>query len=58
MSLKEKAIIEDQFQQTQKVESIGRLAGGVAHDLNNLLTPILGYSEILINKGEIRVQIG
>ena len=50
--LKEKAKIEDQFQQTQKVESIGRLAGGVAHDLNNLLTPILGYSEILINKLE------
>lgn len=48
--LAEKAKIEDQLQQTQKVESIGRLAGGVAHDLNNLLTPILGYSEILQNK--------
>lgn len=48
--LKEKARIEEQFQQTRKVESLGRLAGGVAHDLNNLLTPILGYSEILITK--------
>ncbi len=48
--LAEKAKIEEQLQQTQKVESIGRLAGGVAHDLNNLLTPILGYSEILQNK--------
>ncbi|MBI9097625.1 MAG: response regulator [Spirochaetaceae bacterium] len=48
--LEEKAKIEEQLQQTQKVESIGRLAGGVAHDLNNLLTPILGYSEILLNK--------
>ncbi len=46
--LKEKKRIEEQFQRTQKVESIGRLAGGVAHDLNNLLTPILGYSEILM----------
>jgi len=49
LGLKEKAKLEDQFQQTRKVESIGRLAGGVAHDLNNLLTPILGYSEILIS---------
>jgi two-component system, cell cycle sensor histidine kinase and response regulator CckA len=39
--------LEEQYHQSQKVESIGRLAGGVAHDLNNLLTPILGYSEIL-----------
>jgi signal transduction histidine kinase/CheY-like chemotaxis protein len=46
--LEEKAKLEDQYQQAQKVESIGRLAGGVAHDLNNLLTPILGYSEILM----------
>jgi PAS domain S-box-containing protein len=43
----EKAELEKQYQQVQKVESIGRLAGGVAHDLNNLLSPILGYSEIL-----------
>lgn len=46
---KEKTRLEDQYRQAQKVESIGRLAGGVAHDLNNLLTPILGYSEMLID---------
>ncbi|MBU8922610.1 MAG: PAS domain S-box protein [Bacteroidales bacterium] len=40
--------LEQQYQQAQRVESIGRLAGGVAHDLNNLLTPILGYGEILL----------
>jgi len=43
----EKAQLEVQYHQAQKVESIGRLAGGVAHDLNNLLSPILGYSEML-----------
>ncbi len=41
--------IKEQQHQDQKVESIGRLAGGVAHDLNNLLTPIIGYSEMLSN---------
>ncbi|MFP4420410.1 MAG: PAS domain S-box protein [Desulfococcaceae bacterium] len=44
----ENARLEAQVHQAQKMESIGRLAGGVAHDLNNLLSPILGYSEMLI----------
>ncbi|MHA1923496.1 MAG: PAS domain S-box protein, partial [Candidatus Heimdallarchaeota archaeon] len=44
----EKLKLEEQFQQAQKVESIGRLAGGIAHDLNNLLTPIIGFSELLL----------
>ncbi|NTU67342.1 MAG: PAS domain S-box protein [Chlorobiaceae bacterium] len=47
---KERTGLEKQLFQSQKLESIGRLAGGVAHDLNNLLTPILGYSEILAQK--------
>ncbi len=44
----ERKKLEAQFQQGQKLESIGRLAGGVAHDLNNLLSPVLGYSEMLL----------
>lgn len=58
IDITETKILEQRLRNTQKLEALGRLAGGVAHDFNNILTEISGYAELLaFTQGDADPQI-
>ena len=48
LDLSEQKKLEDQLRQAHKIEALGLLAGGVAHDLNNMLSPVIGFAEMML----------
>ena len=52
LDVTEQRRLEQEFFQAQKMEAVGRLAGGVAHDINNALTSVLGYADLILSSTE------
>jgi len=49
----ERKRLEEQLLQAQKMEAVGRLAGGIAHEFNNLLCAVIGFSELVLKRGDL-----
>jgi PAS domain S-box-containing protein len=53
VDITERKMLENQLQQSRRMEAVGRLAGGIAHDFNNLLTIIKGYAELALQRSGV-----